>query len=218
MTIWIESLQDGVSGLVELIQAFYGFERLRLCSSVAAMVESDRFVVPSMTKLAVAVELAVLLVVLGCGSAPTGPSDGLSSSALFDGAWTLEWQMDRCEGERHCSLRLGTRNSTTLRLTQLGQQVEGVLEVGYGVPVVGSISPGGELVLRGQAPAAGSMDSIGAVDAVVTVKSDLQRGLIGSLRYDSRPTYNPEVFGVYVRGGEILRATRSALRLCRGRS
>jgi len=88
--------------------------------------------------------LAMILVTVGCGGSPTGPSN----TADFQGVWQGNWQRASCSGAG-CDV-VPASGGLRVTLTQSGTEVQGSVEVvSFVIPASGSVNSGGTLSLSG---------------------------------------------------------------------
>ena len=160
--------------------------------------------------------------VVACGSPTTPTTLSPAERSDFSGAWQGEYQVTACDGTRNCFAYRGTQRTFSLRLSQTGNGVVGVLTVGgvvaggfdigggVSIDVTGAVSSDGLLTLTGTRPSASAFDSSG--DTQVTrfaVRRDIQHGLTGSFGYVVRytPQQNPET-GSISWAGDVTSASR----------
>lgn len=100
--------------------------------------------------------LAAVVVLAGCGSAPTSPAPApgplVPAQASFEGVWALKYRTAECSGERHCAGLIGQTYDFSVRLIRSGSAYDGVVLLPGGsfhVDVTGTVDADGALVLSG---------------------------------------------------------------------
>jgi hypothetical protein len=150
---------------------------------------------------------ALAVTVVACGNPTTPTTLSTAERSDFSVVWRGEYQVTTCNGARNCFAYRGTQRTFSLRLSQTGTNVFGVLTVGgivnigggVSVDVTGTVNPSGLLTLTGSRTAATAFDPNGDIQVTrFVVQRDMQRGLTGSLEYVVRytPQQNPETGSV----------------------
>ena len=161
---------------------------------------------------------ALAITALACGNPTTPTALSPAEQSDFSGVWRGEYQVTACNGARDCFAYRGTQRTFSLRLSQTGTNVFGVLTVGgvvnigggVSVDMTGTVNPSGLLTLTGSRTAASASDPNGDIQVTrFAVQRDIQRGLTGSLEYVVRYTsqQNPET-GSVSWAGDLTTASR----------
>jgi hypothetical protein len=125
--------------------------------------------------------------------------------------WKIDFTVDGCAGERHCSIVRGQTRTVYLRLAFTGNTYEGVADMAYHVPVTGTLDANGVLTLSGHRPTPGGV-STGyevTIDGITMSRSGWNGEVIsGRVQYTTRGPSNSSFFGTSVVHGPIASAER----------
>ena len=148
-----------------------------------------------------------------CSKSPTvpeTPAPGNVQAASFEGVWTIKHTIDGCTGYRHCVDFKGDSETVYLHLARVGDEYEGVADVGQHVAVVGRLGPDGALKLTGHRTAAMADDFDVEIDDITLDKTSLSStNGTGAVRYITKGQSNSSFFGNATKQGPITSIVRT---------
>jgi len=151
--------------------------------------------------------IVVALISAACSKSPTVPAPptiGNIPTSSFEGIWTVKYTIDGCTGYRHCVDFKGDSETVYLHLARVGDEYEGVVDVGLHVSVTGRVGPDGSLKLTGHRTAAMADDFDVEIDDITLDKTSLSAvNGTGAVRYITKGQSNSSFFGNATKQGPI---------------
>ena len=148
-----------------------------------------------------------------CSQSPTVPETSAPTAvqtASFEGVWTINYTLEGCTGYRHCVDFKGHTETVYLHLARVGDEYEGVADVGLHVSVAGRVGPDGALKLTGRRTAAMPDDFDVEIDAISIDKTSLSAAkATGAIRYITKGQSNSSFFGNATKQGPITSIVRT---------